>query len=220
MMQGEGAGGARHLRSALMAHIVEPGVDAAAERAVAVMVEHGAPVRARHGHHRAVVFAHIVQIDAERQARVVGMGVEGPVLVPFHRRAETRGLHVELAVVDADVGAEQRLDGIQHGGRAHQPVEERPVLERRLQPPDTRRVGPVAVLQVVAGVGRLQAPRLRDRHVGLPAQLFEQIRRQRPRKDEIAGFLETPDLFLRERHGAPPLPSRHAPPVLPGAAQP
>jgi hypothetical protein len=42
---------------------------------------------ARYHHHRAVLDAAIVEHNAERCEIVVGVRVEGPVLLPFDRRA-------------------------------------------------------------------------------------------------------------------------------------
>ena len=70
----------------------------AAEAAVgAVVVEGRAAVAARQHHQRTVLLGGIVEQHAHGEQVVVGVRIEGPVLVPLHRRAVLGRLQVELA---------------------------------------------------------------------------------------------------------------------------
>ena len=68
-----------------------------------------------HDHKRPVLDLHVVHHHADGGEIVVGVGIEGPVLVPFHGRAETGGLHVELRRVEADIRPPEVLE---HGDDA------------------------------------------------------------------------------------------------------
>jgi hypothetical protein len=50
--------------------------------------------------HRPVLHIDIVEHDADRRETVVGVRVEGPILVPFDRRAIPGRFHVELAGIE------------------------------------------------------------------------------------------------------------------------
>ncbi len=60
------------------------------------MVENLTPVSARKHHQRPVVGSDIIEHDADRQHIVIGVRIEGPVLMPFDRRAAAGGLGVEF----------------------------------------------------------------------------------------------------------------------------
>ena len=55
---------------------------------------------ARQHQHRTVFERAIVEHDPDRRQVVIGMRIEGPILVPFDRRAVAGRLHVELAGVE------------------------------------------------------------------------------------------------------------------------
>ena len=94
----------------------------AAEEAVGtVMVEGGAAVTARQHHQRPILFGGIVEQHADSQQVVVGVRVEGPVLVPFHRGADLRRFQVELRAVQPHAtGAEQCAQHRQQPRCAHE----------------------------------------------------------------------------------------------------
>jgi hypothetical protein len=94
---------------------IDLGIHGADEVAVGVVIVHRPLVRAGHDQQRPVLHVAIVEIDAGGEHVVVGVRIERPVLVPFHRSAETRGLHVELGAMQADVVAEVRQDGGDRG---------------------------------------------------------------------------------------------------------
>jgi hypothetical protein len=132
----------------------------AAEPAVrAVVVEGGAAVAARQHHHRTVLVGGIVEQHAHGQQVVVGVRIEGPVLVPFDRRADLGGLEVELrAVQPHTAGAEQ---GAQHGQqprRAHELGKHRMHQVRLLDAPHPRLRGAVRRLEVIDIVVRAHRP--------------------------------------------------------------
>ena len=54
------------------------------------MIVDPALMAARDHHHRTVLDVAIVEHDADRREIVVGVRIEGPVLVPFDRRAVPR----------------------------------------------------------------------------------------------------------------------------------
>src|SRR5579871_3730121 len=78
-------------------------VDRAAEACVrAVMVVGRPQMAAGKHHHRSVVRVAAVEHDADRGQIVVGVRVEGPVLVPFDGRPIAGRFHIELAGVKPD----------------------------------------------------------------------------------------------------------------------
>ena len=79
------------------------------EDSILVVAERGAPVRAGHDHQAAVLEQHVIEGDADSQDIVVGVRVEGPVLVPAHRAAELRRLQVELGPLEPDPGERQAV---------------------------------------------------------------------------------------------------------------
>ncbi len=92
------------------------------EDAVLVMVIEGTFMRARNNQQRSVFKPHIIKGDADGQQVVVGVGVEGPVLVPFDRAAELGRFHIQLVAVSPYAGADQLLDNVQDAGVAYSPV--------------------------------------------------------------------------------------------------
>ena len=60
------------------------GVDRPAERAVRMVLVDGALVAARHAEQRAVLDGAVVHHHADGGEIVIGVRVEGPVLVPLH----------------------------------------------------------------------------------------------------------------------------------------
>ena len=60
-------------------------------------------VRAGKDHQRAIFLGHIVNANTYGEDVVVGMGVEGIVLMPFHRRAISGLLHIEFGGVQAEI---------------------------------------------------------------------------------------------------------------------
>ena len=76
---------------------------AADEAALRVEVRVDRPaVTARQHRHRAVLGGGVVQQQAHREHVVVGVRIEGGVLVHLDRRADVAALEVQLAVVEAD----------------------------------------------------------------------------------------------------------------------
>jgi hypothetical protein len=155
--------------------LVEPaarGIHGAAEAASRMMIEGRAVVAARHDHQRAVVEVAVVEIDAGRQDVVIGMGIEGPVLMPFDGRAVARRLHVELAAMLADRRPEQLRQDRRDGRVPDQPVEELVALEQRgLEPPHARQLGVMAGLEIVEVVALVDAAGIGDDPIGEGAKL-------------------------------------------------
>ena len=88
-------------------------VDRPDEPAGCVMVQYRAAMAARHDHEAAIVEAHVVDHDANREDVIVGMRVESPVLVPLNGAAATRWLHVHLCALVAKVGTNELRDDAQ-----------------------------------------------------------------------------------------------------------
>ena len=61
----------------------------------------------------AVLQVGVIEIDEGGYQAVIGVGEVGEILVPLDGGADLCGLHVELGVVEADIGTQQRLYGIQ-----------------------------------------------------------------------------------------------------------
>ena len=70
-------------------------------------------MRTRHHQHTAVLFAHHVDGNANRQQVVVGMRIKCPILVPFHRCAVPFRFHVQLVAIAAYTLADQLLNNVQ-----------------------------------------------------------------------------------------------------------
>ena len=114
---------ARQRHRLLEVHLPCAGVHRAAEIAVGVVVIGRAGVAARDHQQRAVGLVAVVQQHPHLQDVVVRVGIEGPVGVPLHGRAVLRVLHVHLAVVEADVVAQQGPQDLADRLAAHQVLE-------------------------------------------------------------------------------------------------
>ena len=102
----------------------------------------------------------VVEQHADGEDVVIGVRVERPVLVPFHRRAIMRRLHVELGAVQPEARADQLVEDVEHRPASHDLVEQRMDLVRRLDAADAGVLGGVARLEVVdGGMFRLAARR-------------------------------------------------------------
>ena len=108
MMHGHAAGLARERHGLVEMKVGIVRIDGAAEHAVLVVVAEDRPlVRARDDLQRTVGKVHILQHQAAGEDVVVGVGIEGPVLMPLHRGASAGGLGVELGCLQQHVRAEQ-----------------------------------------------------------------------------------------------------------------
>ena len=76
---------------------------------VAVEVEQVLVMAAGDHAHRPHLVVDIVQVDADGERRIVRMGPELDVLVPFHLLAAVGPFEVQLGMMELDVGAEQVL---------------------------------------------------------------------------------------------------------------
>ena len=161
-------------------------IDRAGEHPAVVMVVDRPEVRARHDHHRPVVGNEVVEQDAHGQHIVVGVGVEGPVLMPLDRSAIRGGLQVELGGVHPHRRPQQRCQQGQHLGAADQIGEGRVVLVRQLQPAHPGLIWCVGVFQVVEGGVVSQALSPCQELVRGGAQAVKLLCSQHVMHDEIA----------------------------------
>ena len=108
------------------------------------------PMRARYRHQWAVLWRYLVQEDQAGNHVVIGVRIEGEILVPADRGLGARELAVDFAVMQAKIRADQIL---QHGHEGGLP-EQRQIglgdLGRRLHPAERRGVRGVAGLHVKA----------------------------------------------------------------------
>ena len=105
-------------------------------------------MRAGKDHQRAVFQTHVVDDHCHRQDVVVGVRVEREILVPFDRRAEARGFHVQLGGVKADVRPDQVARGREDVIRVHEIPHHIGLRVRQLDAAEARIVGRVAVFEV------------------------------------------------------------------------
>ena len=124
-------------------------VDGPAEGPLAVVIVDRPSVRARQHHERAVLRIHRIEQDAHRQHALVGVRVEGPILMPLHRRTVAGGLDVDLAPgAQPNVVADQGLE------RRHQPrIRRQLAIEgvrqmRPLDAPHPGRLGPMRGFEI------------------------------------------------------------------------
>lgn len=88
-------------------------IDRAAEGTFAVVVVDLPGVAARKHHERAVVRGHVVEQDPHGEDALVGVRVEGPILVPLDCSPVARGFQVDLSTgTKPDVLADQRLQDL------------------------------------------------------------------------------------------------------------
>ena len=106
-------------------------------------------MRAGGDQHRSVAEVAIVQQYADGEYVVIGVRIERPVLMPFHRRAVLRRLHVELGAVQPQARAQQFLQDVEHSRGSHDLVEQRMHLVRRLDPAHPRALRGMARLEVI-----------------------------------------------------------------------
>ena len=198
VVEGDGAGRAfEGDRVALHIPVELGGFDGAGEVAAfgVVVVVNLALVRAGHDQQRAVLLVAVVEQDAGGEQVVVGVGVEGPVLVPLDGRAVLRLLHVELVVLQPHVGADQSGDDLHQHGVLGEFAEEGPVGVGRLESAHARVVGRVRVLKVVARVVVGQAGGLGDDPVGLVAQRLQRVLGQQAGNQQVTVLVVKLDLL-------------------------
>jgi hypothetical protein len=131
-----------------------------------------APVAAGDAEQRSVLERAVVHHHADGREVVVGVRVEGPVLVPLDRRPVARGLDVELGGVEADGGVDQLLQDREHVRVAHHPVVRLVLRVRGLDPADARLLRAVRRLEVVDLVVLAHEAGLLDELVGHPPELY------------------------------------------------
>ena len=199
VVDGHRSGRAHQRHGLVEVDVAGIGVHGAAEAAVGVVIVGRAVVAARDHHQRAVVHVAIVEIDAGRQHVVVGMGIEGPVLVPFDRRAVAGGFHVELAAVLADRRPQELRQDRRDLGIAGQRMEEGVALEdRRFQPAHARQRRAVGGLEIIEIVVGRNAARFANDAVGKVAQLGELLALDQARDHQIAVAPISLDLLVGE----------------------
>src|SRR5688500_16448347 len=75
--------------------------------ALVVVIEYGTLVRAENDLKRAIGEIDILQHEATSEDAVIGVGIEGPVLMPLDGGAAARSLGVELRGLQQHIRAEQ-----------------------------------------------------------------------------------------------------------------
>ena len=179
-------------------------VDRAAKRPETVVVVHRPAVRTGQHLQRAVVGIHVVEQDADRQDILIGVRVERPVLMPLHRGAVLRRLHVDLAArAQPDVRSDQPFER-RHDARIGGKLSIEGVRQMRLlDAANARSVRRMGSLQIQdrrvfgeAGGGR--------HHVGGDgAQFGQRVRQQCACDDHVAVGFVLLDLGFGE-HAIPP----------------
>src|SRR5678815_5420020 len=110
MMETHRPGAAHPRHHARKTHFSTRGIHGAAEKAVGgVMIPYRSLVRTGYHQERPILDKGVVQHHTDRQKVVVGMGVKGPVLMPFHRRAMTWLLEIDLGTMQPHAGRTQKL---------------------------------------------------------------------------------------------------------------
>ena len=71
----------------------------------------------------AVLLGGVVEVEEDGHRIPIGQGIVGQVLVPLHDGPDVLRLHVDLAVVEEQVRAEQLLDAVQQGDRLREIAE-------------------------------------------------------------------------------------------------
>ena len=82
----------------------------------------------RDNHQTTIDQHHVIHADAHGQQVVVGLRIEGPILVPFHRASALWRFHVQLAAVGANARPDQVCHDIQNFGVAQNIVIQRMLL--------------------------------------------------------------------------------------------
>ena len=182
-------------------------VDGAAEGAAAVVVVDAPLVRTGQHQQGAVVRVHVVQQDAHGEHVLIGVRIERPVLVPLHRGAVAARLHVHLAAgAQADVGADQRLEGSHDAGMAGKFAVERMRQMRALDAPHPRREPRVRRLQIEDVRVLVHIARAGGDLLGHGAQLGQRLGFQQVRDDDVAVLAVLFDLRFAQ-HGGVLLPN-------------
>ena len=131
-----------------------------------VVIQHRPFMRTGNDHERAILYRHLVDADADGQQIIVGVGIEGPILVPFHRAAKGRIFEVELVAIGAQVGADQLADNLQHRGVTQGLIIDLMVFDRIFEPAQHGLLRRVTRFQV-KDIGVLgHGARLFDKFVG------------------------------------------------------
>ena len=163
----------------------------------------------QHGH-RTVVGGRVVQQQSDGEHVVVGVRIEGRILVDLDGGADATALEVQLAVMKADRWAEQLGDDVEDRRLERHPRVERIVVSRVFDPPHDRSGGAVTRVHVEHGVAACDAARTVDEDVGDPPQLGDALGVDEAWHGEIAIAMVARDLFVREvtlrgrRHRRPP----------------
>ena len=124
MMNGERAGRAGYRLCAAQIEFVR--VDGAHKEAVSVvMLMQRSTMRTRQQLQRAFLGRAVINQNRNNGQRLIGMGNEGPVLMPLQWRANHRRFDVDLAVMQPDVLTKQGLDQIKNDRTASQFKKER-----------------------------------------------------------------------------------------------
>ena len=148
------------------------------EQAVPRVAQQGPAVAAGNDLQAAVASAGVVQIEQDRQRVPVGQRIVGQVLVPLHHRAHVGGLHVDLAVLDQQVGSQKLLHAVQQPVRMRKAPEFRKVVAGLVDPSYAVPLG---------GLGRF--------HFHLGAVV---LRQGVPGADPLDFFAESVDLSFRQ----------------------
>jgi len=146
--------------------------------------------------------------QTDGQDIVVGVGVEGGVLMELDGRADAAALEVQLAVVERDRGTDQLRDDVRDGRFERHPAVERIVVRRVLDPAQDGSLRGVARIQVEDAVAARELARALDEGVRHPAQRLHVRHVDHARQDEVAVRVIAGELLLGE------IPSggrRHAP---------
>ena len=149
------------------------------EQAVPRVAQQGPAVAAGDDLQAAVASAGVVQIEQDRQRAPIGQRIVGQVLVPLHHRAHVGGLHVDLAVLDQQVGPQKLLDAVQQPVRMRKDPEFRKVVAGLVDPPHPGSLG---------GLGRFHF------HQGAVV-----VRQGVPGADPLDFFPESVDLAFRQK---------------------
>src|SRR5262249_52524855 len=146
-------------------------------------------------HQWAVLRRHIVEHDADGQQIVVGVRIEGPVLVPLDGGAIAGRLHVELAAMQAQVRADELLDGLDHARVPDQAPEERMAVDWVLEAPHARSLTGMRLLEVVDFVAAVDEPRLGDKVVDDLVGLLQRLAAEGALDEDVAVPAITLDLL-------------------------
>jgi hypothetical protein len=165
--------------------LVETLGNRSAEVAVGMVIEDLAAMRAGDHEQWPILLAAVIEQHTDGQDVVIGVGIKGPVLMPFDGSAKACRLHVELRAVQADVGTEQAGEHCRDAGVAHEIVEVREMLVRGLDASQLGGCGTVSILKVVDVGVRRGARSTSHNAIDLGTQLSDLFRRERLRHHHV-----------------------------------